>query len=92
MPWIRTVEPAAADGALREAYDWQAASLGDVTEFTQLGSLYPDLVMERLRLYKVVEGAPSQLSVLERRVAAYVASMLNGSRQRRSSSRRSASP
>ena len=80
MPWIQTVEQAAADGVLREAYDWQAASLGEVTEFTQLGSLYPDLVMERLRLYKVVEGAPSQLSALERRVAAYVTSMLNGTR------------
>ena len=47
---------------LREAYDWQAASLGEPTEFTQLGSLYPELVMERLRLYKVVEGAPSALT------------------------------
>src|SRR4029077_9047971 len=63
---------------LRDAYDWQAASLGEPTEFTQLGSLYPDLVMERLRLYKVVEAAPSSLSALERRLAAYVASMLNG--------------
>jgi uncharacterized peroxidase-related enzyme len=80
MPWIRTVDPAVADGVLREAYDWQAASLGEVTEFTQLGSLYPDLVLERLRLYKVVEAAPSGLSVLERRIAAYVASMLNGTR------------
>jgi uncharacterized peroxidase-related enzyme len=33
--------------------------------------------MERLRLYKVVEGAPSSLSALERRVAAYVTSTLN---------------
>jgi uncharacterized peroxidase-related enzyme len=77
VPWISTIAWSDADGVLREAYDWQAASLGEPTEFTQLGSLYPELVMERLRLYKVVEGAPSSLSALERRVAAYVTSTLN---------------
>ena len=76
--WIKTVPPAEATGTLKEAYDWQAASLGEPTEFTQLGSLYPDLVLERLRLYKVVEAAPSRLSPVERRLAAYVASVLNG--------------
>ncbi|HEY3061996.1 MAG TPA: peroxidase-related enzyme [Chloroflexota bacterium] len=78
MVWIQTVARDDAEGVLREAYEWQAASLGEVTEFTQLGSLYPELVMERLRLYKVVEAAPSSLTVLERRIAAYVTSMLNG--------------
>ncbi|SRR6266498_1043022 len=78
MSWIKTVERGDAEGVLREAYEWQAASLGEVTEFTQLGSLYPELVMERLRLYTVVEGAPSALSPVERRMAAYVTSMLNG--------------
>jgi uncharacterized peroxidase-related enzyme len=77
VPWIPTVGWQEASGVLREAYDWQAASLGEPTEFTQLGSLYPDLVMERLRLYKVVDAAPSRLSRLERNVAAYVTSTLN---------------
>jgi uncharacterized peroxidase-related enzyme len=77
MPWISTLGWQEASGVLREAYDWQAASLGEPTEFTQLGSLYPELVMERLRLYKVVEAAPSGLSALERRVAAYVTSTVN---------------
>jgi hypothetical protein len=30
----------AADGVRREAYDWRRVA-GEVTEFTQLGSLYP---------------------------------------------------
>jgi uncharacterized peroxidase-related enzyme len=75
--WIRTVPWSDASGTLKDAYDWQAASLGEPTEFTMLGSLYPDLALERLRLYKVVEAAPSALSPLERRLAAYVTSMLN---------------
>jgi uncharacterized peroxidase-related enzyme len=77
VPWIATVPTAKASGVLREAYDWQSATLGEPTEFTQLGSLYPDLVLERLRLYKIVEAAPSNLTPLERRVAAYITSMVN---------------
>ena len=76
-PWIETVPWAEAFGTLKEAYDWQAASLGQPTEFTQLGSLYPELTLLRLQLYKVVEATPSDLTPLERRVAAYVASRLN---------------
>jgi uncharacterized peroxidase-related enzyme len=76
--WIQTVPWSEAEGTLKEAYDWQAKSLGEPSEFTQLGSLYPELVLERLRLYKVVEGAPSGLSRLERQLAAYVTSTLNG--------------
>ena len=77
VPWIKTVEPDDATGLLKEAYDWQAERLGEPTEFTMLGSLYPEIVMERLRLYRVVEGCPSTLSPGERQLAAYVASMLH---------------
>ena len=78
MPWIETIAHADATGTLKDAYDWQAARLGEPTEFTQLGSLYPDLVLERLRLYKVAEGAPSELAPEERMLAALVTSNLNG--------------
>jgi uncharacterized peroxidase-related enzyme len=63
---------------LRAAYDWQAARLGEPAEFTMLGSLYPDIVEERLRLYRVVEGCPSGLTAEERVLAAFVTSVLNG--------------
>lgn len=78
MTWVRTIPPGDADGTLREAYDWQAERLGEPTEFTMLGSLYPDLVLERLRLYRVVEGCPSSLAPAERQLAAYVTSLCNG--------------
>jgi uncharacterized peroxidase-related enzyme len=76
-PWIETVPWSEATGTLKEAYDWQAATLGEPTEFTQLGSLDPDLTLLRLQLYKVVEATPSDLTPLERRMAAYIASRLN---------------
>ena len=44
MAWIRTIPRNDATGTLKEAYDWQAKRLGEPTEFTQLGSLYPDMV------------------------------------------------
>ncbi len=78
MPWIETIDPDDATGLLKEAYDWQAERLGEPTEFTMLGSLYPEIVMERLRLYRAVEGCPSALAPGERQLAAYVASMMNG--------------
>lgn len=77
MPWITTVPAADATGKLKEAYDWQARRLGEPTEYTQLGSLYAELVMLRLQLYKTVEACPSNLSPIERQLAALVTSALN---------------
>ena len=78
MVWIDTVSWADAEGPLRDAYDWQAAALGEPAEFTMLGSLYPPIVEERLRLYRTVEHCPSQLTAIERQSAALVTSRLNG--------------
>ena len=78
MAWIDTVSWADASGPLREAYDWQAAALGEPAEFTMLGSLYPPIVEERLRLYRTVEHCPSRLTAIERQSAALVTSRLNG--------------
>src|SRR6185503_14268625 len=77
MAWIRTIPRSEATDTLKKAYDWQAKRLGEPTEYTQLGSLYPDLVMLRLELYKTVEGCRSGLSPLERQLAALVTSVLN---------------
>lgn len=76
--WISTVPESDATGQLAEAYQWQAASLGEPAEFTMLGSLYPAIVEERLRLYQAVERCPSGLDPIERQAAAWVVSLLNG--------------
>lgn len=75
--WIATVAPQDAHGVLGEAYEWQAKSLGEPAVFTTLGSLYPELVLERLRLYKVVDETPSALSTDERLLIAFTVSRLN---------------
>lgn len=78
MTWVKTIEWSEAEGQLRGAYDWQAAALGEPAEFTMLGSMYPAIVEERLRLYQVVENCESSLDPIERQAAAWVASLLNG--------------
>jgi len=77
MAWIHTIGWQEATGTLKDAYDWQAKRLGEPTEYTRLGSLYPDLVMLRLQLYKTVEACPSNLEPIERQTAALVTSLLN---------------
>ncbi len=75
--WVTTVAPEEADGLLKEAYDWQAQRLGSPTEYTQLGSLHPGLVYERLRLYKVIDQLESGLTDTEKHAVVYVTSVLN---------------
>src|SRR3954447_22727164 len=77
MPWIRTIDPDDATGRLAEAYGWQAHKLGRPTEFTQLGSLDPEVVYARLVLYRASENVPSRLTTPQRVLIAYLTSVLN---------------
>jgi uncharacterized peroxidase-related enzyme len=77
MVWIRTVEPESAEGRLADAYDWQARRLGRPTDFTQLGSLDPDIVHARLTLYRASENVPSRLSPSQKMLISYLTSILN---------------
>lgn len=77
MPWIETVAPEDATGRLAEAYGWQARALGRPTEFTQLGSLAPELVHARLDIYRATFGVESRLSARQRAIVVYLGSILN---------------
>jgi len=76
--WIAGVPPEHATGSLAEAYQSQFDKIGRVTELTQIGSLYPDLVAARLRLYAVVDATPSDVPDHVRRAVALLTSVLNG--------------
>ncbi|MBV9578789.1 MAG: hypothetical protein JO057_09385 [Chloroflexi bacterium] len=77
MVWIRTIDPADAQGRLAEAYAWQSRKLGRPTEFTQLGSLAPEVVHARLILYRASEGVPSRLTSAQKLLISYLTSILN---------------
>lgn len=76
--WITSVPPEHATGPLAEAYRSQFEKIGHVTELTQIGGLYPDLVKARLRLYEVVDATPSDVPDHLRRAVALLTSVLNG--------------
>ncbi len=76
--WIAGVPPEHATGALAEAYRSQLEKIGHVTELTQIGGLYPDLVAVRLKLYEVVDATPSDVPDHVRRAVALLTSVLNG--------------
>lgn len=77
MVWIRTISPEDADGRLADAYGWQAHRLGRPTEFTQLGSLDPEVVHARLVLYRASENVPSRLTAAQKLLISYLTSVLN---------------
>jgi uncharacterized peroxidase-related enzyme len=77
MVWIRTIDPEDAEGRLAEAYGWQAHKLGRPTEFTQLGSLDPEVVHARLVLYRASENVPSRLTREQKLLISYLTSVLN---------------
>ncbi|MDE0195717.1 MAG: carboxymuconolactone decarboxylase family protein [bacterium] len=76
--WIRTVPYEQAGDELRRHYDRQRESLGEVTEMTLAGSLYPRLVAARLELYAATERCPSALTSRQRNLIGFVTSALNG--------------
>lgn len=75
--WISTIHPDDATGELAQAYATQRDALGFVTPLTQLGSLYPDLVAQRLRLYAVVNQTPTSIPDWARRAVALLTSTIN---------------
>jgi uncharacterized peroxidase-related enzyme len=76
--WISFVPDDQADGPLRDSYDRQAKALGQPTELTLAGSLYPPMVDVRLDLYAVTERCPSSLTPHQRNLISFVTSALNG--------------
>ncbi len=76
--WIKTVPYEEADGELLRHYERQAEKMGEPTEMTLAGSLYPRLVGARLDLYAATERCPSGLSTRQRNLIGFVTSALNG--------------
>jgi uncharacterized peroxidase-related enzyme len=76
--WIRSIPPEEAAGRLAEAYQAQVDKIQRVTELTEIGSLYPELVATRLRLYEVVDATPSDVPEWLRRSVALLTSVING--------------
>jgi len=76
--WISSVPYQVAEGELQASYQRQARRLGEPTEVTLAGSLYPPMVAARLDLYAVTARCPSKLTPHQRNLISFVTSALNG--------------
>ncbi len=75
--WISTISYGEASGELKAHYDRQAQALGEPTEMTMAGSLYPAIVGARLDLYATTERCPSRVTPRQRNLISFVTSAIN---------------
>ena len=75
--WIETVDSDAATDALAEVYERQSRALGEVSDFTRLGSLHPPIADVRLNLYRAVDNCPSSIPEWARQAIGLLTSVLN---------------
>lgn len=77
MAWIRTVDPAEAEGPLRELYDRIAGARGGVANVHRIASLNPRALRAHLEIYKAIVFQRSSLPRLVRERIAVVVSAAN---------------
>lgn len=78
MTWIRTIDPADAEGALADVYASLASADGHVDNILKAHSLRPRTLTGHLGLYKAALHSPNGMSPRERELMGVVVSMENG--------------
>jgi alkylhydroperoxidase family enzyme len=79
MAWIRTVEPAEAQGLLRRLYDAAVGRAGRVFNVIRIQSLRPKVLRSSTHLYQeVMHSGDNGLSRVQREMIATTVSQLNG--------------
>lgn len=78
MAWIRMIEEAKGDEALRKAYEAVAGRRGQVANILKIHSLNPAVMVSHLRLYADLMFGPSELTRAERELLALAVSSTNG--------------
>ena len=77
MPWIRTVDVAAARGRWRRLYDEAVARAGKAYGIVRVMSPNPRVLESSMAFYRAVMFAPSPLSRRQREMLAVVTSRAN---------------
>lgn len=77
MPYIRTVPPEDADGALGREYETARRRAGYVAHILQLQSLNPAVLHAGVQLYLAIMHGPSALTRAQRELIATVVSSVN---------------
>ncbi len=78
MAWIKTINPDATEGELKQIYEEQKRQAGAVANILQIHSLAPDVLAAHLDIYKVAMHASGELSRTRREMIAVAVSQANG--------------
>ena len=78
MAWIRTIDEAEADGALKQIYDEQRREAGAVANILKIHSLAPELLRAHVAIYQAAMHGPGELSRAQREMIAVAVSAANG--------------
>jgi len=78
VAWIKTINPDATEGELKQIYEEQKRQAGAVANILQIHSLAPDVLTAHLDIYKAAMHAPGELSRARREMIAVVVSQANG--------------
>jgi alkylhydroperoxidase family enzyme len=77
VPHIRVIDPADADGPLKDEYDAAIGRAGKVFNIVRAMSLRPEVLHGSMEMYKAVMLGPSGLTRAERELLATVTSRHN---------------
>lgn len=77
MSWIKVIDVAEAEGALRDAYEEVASSRGEVGNILKAHSLHPKVLTAHLHLYRELMFGRSELSRVEREMIGVAVSVVN---------------
>ena len=77
MTWIKVIDVAEAQDALREAYEEVASTRGEVGNILKAHSLHPKVLTAHLHLYRELMFGRSELSRAEREAIAVAVSVAN---------------
>ena len=78
MAWIKTINPDATEGELKQIYEEQKRQAGAVANILQIHSLAPDVLAAHLDIYKAAMHASGELSRTRREMIAVAVSQANG--------------
>ena len=77
MAWIKVIDEAEAEGALRAAYDEVQGTRGGVANILKIHSLNPPALMGHLTFYRALMFGRSELTRAERETIAVAVSVAN---------------
>jgi alkylhydroperoxidase family enzyme len=77
MPFIETIDPSRALGALKREYDAAIARAGRIWNIVRIMSLNPDTLRASMRMYSVTMHGECNLSRAQRELLAVIVSQAN---------------